>query len=56
MFFFYILHQDNETELLELRPASEILDHMKQKRFQNVGRSITILDVKRGLVSGTFAF
>lgn len=51
MFFIYTIKGENDTDILELRPANEILTHLKQKRLQKIGTAIRILDMKHGLVS-----
>ncbi|XP_054720794.1 LOW QUALITY PROTEIN: tyrosine-protein phosphatase non-receptor type 5-like [Uloborus diversus] len=51
MYFLYTVKRDNNTDVLELRPATEVLKRLNQKRFQKAGTSIRILDVKNGIES-----
>lgn len=51
MFFLYTLKGENDTDILELRPANEILTQLKQKRLSNVGTAIRIVSMRHGLVS-----
>ena len=51
MFFLYTVKGENDTDILELRPANEILTSLKQKRLNNIGTAIRILEMRHGLVS-----
>lgn len=54
MFFLYTLKGENDTEILEIRPANEILTQLKQKRLSNVGTAIRIVNMRHGMVSKCF--
>ncbi|GFR02223.1 receptor-type tyrosine-protein phosphatase R, partial [Trichonephila clavata] len=49
MFFVHTVKRENNTEVLTLRPISDIYEHLTaKKRFQNAGGAIKILDIHYG--------
>ncbi|GFT24328.1 receptor-type tyrosine-protein phosphatase R [Nephila pilipes] len=49
MFFVHTVKRENNTEVLKLRPVSDIYEHLTvKKRLQNAGGAIKILDIHYG--------
>ncbi|CAL1281984.1 unnamed protein product [Larinioides sclopetarius] len=49
MFFVYTVKRENNTEVLKLRPVSDIMENLTvKKRLQNAGGAIKILDIHYG--------